>query len=53
MTQINRRSSNLVIETVNDKDSGDYECLVTNRVGTTSIKTELIVKGLFPTIHLK
>lgn len=45
MTQINRRSSNLVIEAVIDKDAGEYECRVSNRGGISRVKTDLVVKG--------
>lgn len=52
VTQINRRSSNLVIEAVIDKDAGEYECRVSNRGGISRVKTELIVKGTLANIFL-
>lgn len=47
VTQVNRRSSNMVIEAVNAKDMGNYTCVVTNRAGTSSTTAILTVKGLF------
>jgi hypothetical protein len=42
-----KRSSSLTIESVTAKHSGEYTCRVLNMAGSTSITTELVVKGLF------
>lgn len=44
---VNRRSSNLIIETVSEKDAGNYSCIVGNRANSAITTTRLTIKGLF------